>query len=449
VDSPEKAAPNSTPDPETNSRPGILFFAATLAIITYIDRVCISQAAPAIQKDLRLDDWQMGLAFSAFSIAYALFEIPTGWLGDKIGPGKVLMRIVLAWSVFTGATGYCWNLLSLVFTRFCFGTGEAGCFPNLTKAFAIWLPKAAHPRAQGIMWLSARWGGAFTPLLVLWVMTCLSWRKTFLVFGGIGIAWAFLFYDWHRRPFKSSEQPRNSMAAAANVPWRNLLSSRSVKLLWLQYFCLTYGWFFYVTWMPTYLNETRGLALNQNVFMVWLGDRLGTFLSPEITSKTLIAALAAIPLFFGGFGALLSGMIAPKLVARTGNITMARRAIALAGFAGASLLVIGSTYINDPLLAMLALGAASFSNDLTMPVTWNSCMDIGGRFAGTLSGSMNMMGSIGAALAPLLIGLMLDHTHRNWNLTFWVSGIIYFCGGLCWLWIDPTTPIETQAENGG
>ena len=108
----------------------------------------------------------MGWVFLIFSWSYAAFEIPGGYLGDVMGPRKVLMRIVLWWSFFTAATGWAWNYASLLVTRFMFGAGEAGCFPNLTKIFTIWLPEKERVRAQGIMWLSARWGGAFTPLLV-------------------------------------------------------------------------------------------------------------------------------------------------------------------------------------------------------------------------------------------------------------------------------------------
>ena len=133
-------------------------------MITYVDRVCISKAAPLIQRDLDLTKEQMGYAFAAFGWAYALMEIPGGWLGDRIGPRKVLMRVVMMWSAFTASTGWAWNIFSLVLCRFFFGMGEAGCFPNLTKAFTIWLPAQERVRAQGIMWLSARWGGAFTPL---------------------------------------------------------------------------------------------------------------------------------------------------------------------------------------------------------------------------------------------------------------------------------------------
>ena len=426
----------------------------TLAMITYVDRVCISQAVPFIQHDLRLTAAQMGLAFSAFSWAYALFEIPGGWLGDWIGPRKVLMRVVIMWSVFTALTGYAWNALSLMMTRFFFGMGEAGCFPNLTKAFMIWLPSEERTRAQAIMWLSARWAGAFTPLLVIWAMSGLSWRSTFVVFALLGVVWAVFFYMSFRKKSdrKASSDSvglglsgRTIEAKVLTVPWQKLLSSRTVWLLWIQYFCLTYGWFFYVTWLPTYLKETRGLALDQNAFMLWLGNALRQLLMPKTTQQVLIAAMAGIPLFFGGFGAIVCGILTPHLARASGSMARTRRMIALFGFSGASVLLISSIYVKDPLLGMCAIGLASFCNDLTMPGSWSACMDVGGRYAGTLSGSMNMMGSVAAGIAPLVTGILLDYSNRDWTVTFWISGVIYFLGGLCWLWLDPVTPIAEES----
>ena len=286
--------------PASRVRHTVLAFAATLAVVTYVDRVCIAQAAPQIQSELGLSAAQMGLAFSAFSLAYGLFEIPGGWLGDWIGPRKVLLRVVLMWSFFTAATGYAWNLVSLVTARFLFGAGEAGCFPNLTKVFMNWLPASERARAQAFMWLSARWAGAFTPLLVIWVMSWLSWRHTFVLFGSVGVVWAILFY----RSFRDRPEDHPGVNAAElallkgrasgatghpRVPWRKLLASRSVWLLWTQYFCLTYGWFFYVTWLPTYLKETRGVELSQNALMFWLENILNAFFAPDTSRKVLEA----------------------------------------------------------------------------------------------------------------------------------------------------------------
>ena len=423
------SAPNDLAHP-THARYWVIVSAVTLAIITYIDRVCISQAAPAIRSELRLSEVQMGWAFSVFSWAYALFEIPGGWLGDRLGARKVLTRVVIWWSLFTAATGWVTNLTQLLITRTLFGAGEAGCFPNLTKAFTTWLPAGERVRAQGIMWLSARWGGAFTPLLVAVILGYVSWRRAFELFGLLGIIWAIFFYRWYRdnpREHKSVNQaeleilpPTEAVTLGhGKVPWGKFLRSKTVWLLWAQYMCLGYGWVFYITWLPTYLQEARGVSLQKG------------------------ALLAGLPLFFGGLGCLFSGFISAHLARWTGSVVRTRRWLAVIGFCGASLCLVLSLYIGDPLWAMMMMGLASFSNDLVMPMAWAACMDVGGKYAGTLSGSMNMMGNFANALATVAVGYILLWTSHNWAVTFYVSAAIYFMGTFCWLFLDPVTPLDS------
>src|SRR5712691_6657981 len=124
----------------TRVRGRVLAFAFLLTVITYLDRVCISAAAPAIMADLHISVLQMSGVFSAFTIAYSLFEIPSGWLGDVRGPRRVLTRIVIWWSAFTMLTGAAQGLRSLVMLRFLFGAGEAGAFPNIARSFSRWSP---------------------------------------------------------------------------------------------------------------------------------------------------------------------------------------------------------------------------------------------------------------------------------------------------------------------
>jgi MFS family permease len=407
----------------------VIVFAVTLAVITYVDRVSISFAAPSIQKDLGLTSVQMGWAFWAFGWCYALFEIPGGYLGDWMGPRKVLIRIVLWWSFFTAATGWAWSFLSLTVTRALFGMGEAGCFPNLTKTFTTWLPERERVRAQGIMWLSARWGGAFTPPLVALVMRLVGWRHAFEVFGGLGVAWAILFYVWYvndplQNPkLNAAERDllRESSKLASghgDVPWRRVLRSRQVWMICWQYFCLSYGWYFYITWLPTYLRQARHM---------------------EITSTALLSVL---PLLFGGLGNPAGVVAGAWLLRKTGDMAKARRIMAYLGFAGASGFLAFSTTVHNPLLAMLSVGMASFSNDLVMPGAWAAVMDIGGKYAGSLAGAMNMLGNMGGAISPLAIGYILRWSGNNWNLTFYVSAAVYLMGIVCWRFLDPVTPLE-------
>jgi len=413
----------------TRVRYWVIVFAIALAVVTYIDRVAISRAAPSITQDLKLDDAQMGWVFAVFGWAYAIFEIPGGFLGDWLGPRRVLARIVVWWSFFTAATGWAWSFGAMLVTRTLFGAGEAGCFPNLTKAFTTWLPENERVRAQGLMWMSARWGGAFTPPLVGLVMRQVGWRHSFEIFGSLGVIWAVVFLWWFRDDPR--QNPRLNQAERdllressrmasghGDVPWRRFAGSLQVWMLCWQYFCLSYGWYFYITWLPTYLKQGRHVELASSEF------------------------LSVLPLFFGGAANPVSVWFGAVLARWTGSIARSRKIIACAGFTGACVFLVYSTTVHNPLYAMLAMAMASFSNDLVMPGAWAAAMDVGGAYAGTLSGAMNMWGNVGGALCPLVTGYILKWSPGNWNMTLYVSAAIYLLGLVCWLLLDPVTPLR-------
>lgn len=423
----------------SNTRRIVFLFAVTLAIITYVDRVCISQAAPAMQEELGLTKIQMGYAFTAFGWAYALFEIPGGWLGDRIGPRKVLMRVVGMWSIFTVATGWAWNLVSLVVSRFFFGMGEAGCFPNITKAFANWFPSAERVKAQGILWLSARWGGAFTPLIVGWMLASggegkfglgLHYRWVFLIFGLLGVVWALMFYRWFRDYPK--DHPSVSAAELAvigetqhsgdhSMPWGKLLASRTVWMLWAQYFFMSYAWYFYITWFPTYLKE----------HFTSLGEMQR-------------ALLACVPLFFGGIGSILAGLLSARLDVWLGSIARTRRWLGVLGMGAAGVMLLISMQLHTPVASVLAIGLAALCSDLAMPGAWGACMDVGGRHTGALSGSMNMMGQVGGAIAPMAVPLVLTATNNSWTVNMGIFAISYFLGAICWAFINSDERLQSS-----
>ncbi len=420
-----------TNTPPSRARQVVLWFAVSLAVITYVDRVCISQAAPAMQAELGLTKIQMGYAFTAFGWAYALFEIPGGWLGDRIGPRKVLMRVVSMWSVFTVATGWAWNLVSLVVCRIFFGAGEAGCFPNITKAFTHWFPVTERMKAQGMLWLSARWGGAFTPLVVGWMLATggegkfglgLHYRWVFLMFGVLGMVWAVLFYRWFRDHPK--DHPSVNAAELAHIgetvhagdhamPWRKLLASRTVWMLWGQYFFMSYAWYFYITWFPTYLKE----------HFTGLGDLQR-------------ALMACVPLFFGGLGSLVCGLCSASLDRRLGSVALTRRVLGVGGMGLAGVMLLVSMKLTAPIASVLAIGMAAFFSDLSLPGAWGACMDVGGRHTGALSGSMNMLGQIGGAIAPMAVPLLLAATNNNWTVNMALFALSYFLGAFCWAFIN-------------
>lgn len=421
----------------TRARQGVLWFAVLLALVTYIDRVAISQAAPYITQELGLTPIQMGWALAVFGYAYAVFEIPGGWLADRIGPRKVLMRIVIWWSVFTAATGWVFSATSLILVRGLFGAGEAGAFPGITRMLTTWLPKGERERAQSLVWLATRFAGAFTPLLVVWLITAVGWRRVFEVFGVIGVVWAVFFYRWFRddpakHPAVNAEElailpPAKDVAVAeSGVPWGKIFSTPAVWLLSIQYMCLAYGWWFYVNWLPTYLRGQRS-----DLQVGSLG--LGPFAQ---------AAVAGLPLLLGGIGCLVSAAVLPRLSKAVGSVRVSRRIVAIVGFVGASTSVFFFSGAQSLVPALIALGLAGFFNDLIMPAAWAGTMDVGGRYAGTVSGAMNMMGSIAGAFSVAIVGYLITWTNNDWTMVFTISASIYLLGGLCWLFLDSHTPIE-------
>jgi sugar phosphate permease len=411
------------------TRYGVVAFAVSLAILSYIDRVAISRAAPEISRDLNLDKAQMGLILSAFGLGYALFEIPGGFLGDWLGPRKVIARIVLWWSAFTALTGMVSNPFWLRIVRFLFGCGEAGAFPVITKSFTVWLKPDEKSRAQGVLWTAARLGGAITPFLVDPLIQAFNWRNMFYIFGALGVLWAAVWWWWYRD--KPEDHPQVNTAEAellkvnaanaeghTDVPWGKLLRSRSVWLLWAQYFCLSYPWYFYITWLPTYLKEERLVA-------------------PDLARQ-----LAFLPLALGALGCFVCGFALKSVANRLGSVRAARRWMASIGFATAAMLLFTSTQTKEALPAMLLLGLSGFFNDLVMPPAWGTCMDIGGKYAGTVSGSMNMMGNLAGFAAPALGGYIVSQAGGSWNLFLYTMVGMYVLGAICWPFLDPETPID-------
>ncbi len=400
----------------TRARYFVVILSIGLAVLSYVQRVAISQAAGPISHDLHLPKEQMGLIFGAFGLAYALFEIPMGLLGDRLGVKRVLAQIVLAWSICTALTGIAWNVASMCVIRFLFGAGEAGCFPNLTRMLSAWLPARERVAAQALMWAFARWGGAITPPLALLCINLFGWRWAFVQFAGLGIVWCAVFLFWFKddpgehHSVNSAEREllESSRVLVANhggqPHWLSVLLTRHVSILGLQYFCFSYVWYFYITWLPTYLREGRG------------------------QSPARAAALSVLPLLFGGFGSLVSGL-APR--------RLPRRTIAICGFFSTAILLFAMTHIQSVVPAMLVMALASFSSDLTMPISWDACVEIGGPYTATVAASMNMLGNLGGFFAPVIGGVILARTHSNWNAlidTMSVAGVV---SGFCWLYLDP------------
>ena len=412
----------------THARYWVIAFGVALAALAFMDRICIAQAAPLITLDLGLDKTQMGNIFGAFLLGYAAFGIPAGWFGDWAGPRKALTRIVVAWSIFAALTGWTRSFRSMASVQFLFGAGEAGCFPIITKSFTTWLPVEERTRAQAILWTAARWGGAFTPLLVVTVLRYVSWHLAFPVFGALGVAWAILFYRWYRDDPRQHPQTNlaerellreaeKSVSGHEAVPWGLLLRSRSVWMLGVQYFIVSFSWYFYLTWLPTFLQEHHKLSAADS------------------------ARYAIFPLFFCGVGSLFCGVFSMRVTRLTGSVGRTRRLMASVGFLGASLFLALSVHMPGPRWSMCMMATACFFNDWVVPHSWASCMDVGGKYAGTVAGTMNLMANLAGMSSSVFGGYLLQRTGGDWNLFVTILAGVYFLGVFCWPLIDPVTPV--------
>lgn len=420
------ASDNSpTADPATRVRHGVLAFTLVLTAIAYLDRVCIATAAPAMKADLGLSDVQMGYVFSAFTFAYALFEVPSGWLADRFGARWMLTRIVVWWSAMTAATGWVGGFASLLAVRFLFGVGEAGTFPSIARAYGRWLPARERGRAFGLALMTAALGGAATQPMVVALLEVMHWRRTFALFAVVGLVWAAAWAWWfrddpHSHPGVNRAELRaiggDPPRAHVAVPWMRLARSRSLWTLCLMYFSAIYGWYFYITWLPTYLLRARGFAL-------------GT-----------VGWLAALPLLGIAAGVLAGGWLSDVLVRRWG-LRAGRRAPGVVGLPLAAAAVLGALNTGSASAAALLFAAAAGLAAMGVGPAWAVCLEIGGVHAGVVSGAMNTFGNLGGALSPVVIGLCLERW-GGWTASLSTVAGFYVLAAACWLAVDPADRVD-------
>ena len=419
----------------TRVRYGVMAFLCALSFLTYFDRVCIMRAQGEIQRDLSLSDVEMGWVIGAFWLAYALFEIPVGWWGDRFGSRRTLTRIVLAWSVFTALSGTAVGLVSLLVCRFCFGIGEAGAYPNMARVQARWLPRRSRARAGGMLWLAARWGGAFSPLLFGTMLRSFghlesltgvhAWRFGFWSSGVLGLAWVALFYPWFRdnprhKPsvnaaevelIESDHVPEPAGHATPPGMWGALFGSPSLWAMALLYLCGSFGWSFFVSWMPRFLKDVHGVSFEKSELM------------------------NAMPLFFGGLSCLLGGYLSDRLVRRTGRRRLGRAIFPVAGCAVAAAAMLGLRMVGGTQQAVVLMCIAAAAFDFGQGANWATIVDIGGAYAGTATGFINMVGNMGNFLQPV-IGAWVFNRY-GWPALFTAYTGAYLAAAMMWMVIDP------------
>jgi len=393
-----------------NRRSLYLLLLCLLAIITYLDRVCISVAGPRIQDALHISPEQWGFVGTAFLLGYALFEIPSGHLGDRIGARKILTRIVLWWSLFTAATGLVSAFPMLLAVRFLFGAGEAGAFPNVSVAISNWFSPATRGRAFGLFVMCTQLGGALSPLLVVPIQQRYGWRTSFYVFAALGVLWALLWFS----QFRDRPAATHATHPAPRAEWKPIWASRTLWLIMALTFGYVYTLGFFQTWFHTYL--VKGHAFTENAL-----------------------SLSALPYLFGAAANLLGGFTCDWLAARAG-IRWSRRGVGMAGLAFAAISLTLTLFVTNPMALILCLSFAYAGITFQQPAVFAACLDIGGIRGGVVSGFMNTAGQIGAAISSTAFGYIVTAYH-SYNAPLVPMAILLAAGILLWHRVDVTVKI--------
>jgi MFS family permease len=399
----------------------ILLFA-----ITYIDRVCISVAGPRIQEALHLDPSGWGWVTAVFTLSYGIFEIPTGALAHRIGPRRVLTRVVLWWSVFTSLTGMVSNYSQLLIARFCFGAGEAGAFPNAAIVVSRWFPATQRASMSGVLLMASQIGGAIAPLLVVPIQIRYGWRASFYLFGVLGVFWSAIWYWWFRdspaeKPGVSAvelaETAHLPAASHRGFPWSAALRSESVLALMGAAFCYVYVYNFFQTWFHTFLVKGRGFTEGSLVF-------------------------SGLPYVVAAFANLTGGAASDALVRRLGP-KRGRRSIGIAGLGTAGLCTIAVMLTSNQLLTIVLLSLVYGAITFQQSGVFGVCLDIGRKHAGSVVGLMNTSAQAGGLVASVAYGYIVER-FGSYDAPFVPMAGLLFLGALLWLKLDASEDLNAE-----
>ncbi len=420
----------------------ILSLIGLMYMITYLDRVNISAAAPLIMKEFHFSKLAMGLIFSAFVWSYALFQVPGGWMGDRFGPHKMLGCIVTYWSLMTIATAKAFSLASFWIVRFFFGIGEAGAFPTATRAMQLWHPREERGFVQGITHSASRFGAAIAPPISVALMIRYGWESVFIVFGFVGLAWSLLWFISYRNMpeehkfvskaelayIRGTDEKGNikqlSLKRKPTVPWGMLLKSPNMWAIMCGYFTYVYCLWIFLTWLPSYLVEYRHFTL----------IKMGYF--------------ASLPLFAGVIGDTVGGWATDYIMVKTGKTNFSRRVVAITGQLGCVACIVPAALTSNAYVAIYCLTGAMFFLECIIGPSWAVPMDVGGEYSGTVSGMMNMAGNIGGALSPTVFGILV--TFGSWVAPFIVAAALLIFGALVWaFWLKPDVSVIEKGVIAG
>jgi MFS family permease len=421
----------------TNLRGRIIAVSMLMAFILYLDRICLAEIvkSASFHAQVGLTPAQIGRVLGIFFFAYAIFQVPTGWISDRFGARGTLTTYIALWSLFTACTGLVSSFPALLAARFLCGAAEAGAYPTSGALLRRWVPLASRARANSLVTVGGRLGGTLAPFLTAWLVVSLGrWRPVLWLDAAAGLAIAGLYWAVVRN--RPAEHPACNPAERALIGHetderrlsagelggllRTFCVSRNLWCSALVLFFCNVGWAFLITWLPTYLKEQKHVE--------------------SVAGGRMVTLVLACGLFGQLTGGWLADRATQKFGLKWGRILPLAISGALAGTGYLGCLLVGSAWS-----VVACCGVVSFAVDMGTPPIWAVMQDIGGRATATAIGWINMWGNFGASFISLLVPWLVAagrSSEAGQRHVFMVCAGSLFLSGAIALGLDASKPLS-------
>jgi sugar phosphate permease len=419
----------------------VLLLLALGAFLAYLTRACLATANTSIQKDLGFSNEQMGYIFAGFSLGYFWFQVPGAWLGSRLGARLVFPIFAITWSIATVWTGLASAQFSMWCSRLLFGLAQAGLFPCSAKVVKDWMPENRRASSGSIISGRMSLGAVAASGLTALLLSAFGWRFALLLYAAVGFVWAALFYmlfrnhpeehPWVNRAERALLGPELDASDETKPDRRSLIlaaiKNHSIWALCAQSFFRSFGYMFFITWFPAYLERGFGVQLVD------------------------AGLLSMVPLASAVTGVLAGGIVVDHLLARTGNYWVSRSASASVALGLCALCTLTAIWARQPLVAVLLVSGGSFLAGIAGAASWAATIDLGGRHTAIVGAVMNMVGVIGDILCPVTLGYLfsyIDNHNGSWNTILYLFAAVYLGGAVCWLALNPKDHIGVARQKG-
>ncbi|WP_439630576.1 MFS transporter [Gemmata sp.] len=401
----------------------LLAFLCGITVIAYVQRTAMNGPSKVIEAELRLTPEDLGLVMGAWYLGYAIFQLPSGWVADRLGSKPALILFALLWSAFTALATLSSGLAELLVAWFLMGSAQAGIFPCCTKAIGATFPRTQQALASGMLACFMNLGAAIGPKVTAELLGPLTWQQIFLLYAAPGLAWAVVFALAVPRPDgPAPAAPVDAPSPAAAIDWTRLVTDRQMILLFTQQFLRAGAVVFFFTWFARFLQETRGLSAQD------------------------AARLAVWPPLAGALGGLFGGVFSDWVLARTGNARLARQGMAFAVLLVCAAVALAAYFVADPNVAVLLISIGSFCGIAGGVSGYAVAISYGGKQVATVFATMNMGGNFGATVFPAVVGWL--GKRGRWDEALLLFALMFLLSAVCWAVLNPKGTLFGDTEEG-